>query len=95
MSENQKLSGKKNRISSDMGYLHEGHLALVREAVKSCDVVIVSILLTLCSLVQGEDFEQYPRDLTRDLSLLQKRKCTSCVCSFSQGYGIQKDTAPV
>ncbi len=53
-----------------MGALHEGHLALVREARVSSDVVIVSIFVNAKQFNDSGDLERYPRDLTADAAIL-------------------------
>ncbi|HUE83844.1 MAG TPA: pantoate--beta-alanine ligase [Pyrinomonadaceae bacterium] len=53
-----------------MGALHEGHLSLVREARRMCDVVVVSVFVNPAQFAPGEDYENYPRDLTNDTALL-------------------------
>src|SRR3989338_5322218 len=55
-----------------MGYLHEGHLALVRRAKKENDRVVVSIFVNPLQFGPKEDLNRYPRDLSRDLRLLRQ-----------------------
>ena len=67
-----------------MGYLHEGHLALVRQARKDNSALVVSIFVNPTQFGPGEDLGTYPRDLDRDLKLLEAEK-TDVVFVPSEG----------
>src|SRR5258706_10284611 len=54
-----------------MGYLHEGHLSLIRRAREECDHVAVSIFVNPAQFGANEDLSKYPRDLERDLRLIE------------------------
>jgi pantoate--beta-alanine ligase len=56
-----------------MGFLHEGHLALVDRARAVTRFVVMSIFVNPTQFVPGEDFELYPRDLGRDAALAERR----------------------
>ncbi|MFN3869960.1 MAG: pantoate--beta-alanine ligase [Aquificaceae bacterium] len=55
-----------------MGYLHEGHRELIRTSKIQDDITIVSIYVNPLQFGEGEDFERYPRDLERDMSICEE-----------------------
>lgn len=55
-----------------MGYLHEGHLSLIRRAREQCTSVVASIFVNPTQFAPSEDLEAYPRDIPRDLRLLEQ-----------------------
>lgn len=57
-----------------MGYLHEGHLSLLKECKAKADVTIVSIFINPAQFAPNEDFNIYPRDIERDKKLLLEHK---------------------
>ncbi|MCX8015457.1 MAG: pantoate--beta-alanine ligase [candidate division WOR-3 bacterium] len=66
--------GKTIGFVPTMGYLHEGHLSLVRIARKKSDYVVVSIFVNPTQFGPKEDFARYPRNFARDKQLLIKEK---------------------
>ena len=83
-----RLARKSIGFVPTMGNLHQGHIALVREAKKYCDVVVVSIFVNPTQFGVGEDFEKYPRTLEADSQLLADAGCDMIFApSVQQMYG--------
>jgi pantoate--beta-alanine ligase len=67
--EGPRRQGQTIGLVPTMGYLHEGHLSLLRAARAECDVVVMSLFVNPTQFGPGEDLERYPRDEERDLRL--------------------------
>ncbi len=67
-----KSQGKTIGFVPTMGFLHLGHLSLVRESCRRADKTVVSIFVNPAQFGPGEDFKDYPRDLKKDSELLER-----------------------
>jgi len=70
-SESRRLQGGKIAFVPTMGYFHEGHLSLMKEAKKMADCVVVSIYVNPTQFGPKEDFSKYPRNFDRDLKMAE------------------------
>ena len=73
-SETARYHGERIAFVATMGFLHEGHLCLVRDAQMRGDQVVVSVFVNPEQFSPGEDFATYPRDFERDRALLAKER---------------------
>jgi pantoate--beta-alanine ligase len=75
VAEKLRLKGKRIAVVPTMGYLHDGHLSLIKLAREKSDLVIVTVFVNPTQFAPSEDFERYPRDPQRDRRLAQVAGC--------------------
>ncbi len=104
LSQRIREEGKTISFVPTMGYLHEGHLSLIRQARKDSDVLVISIFVNPAQFGAGEDYNRYPRDLERDKKLAEQEGADilfvpSSKEMYPQGYHtfieVEKLSAPL
>eukprot|EP00889_Picochlorum_renovo_P004235 jgi/Picre1/31265/NNA_006619.t1 len=74
-SRSKRSNGLRVGFVPTMGYLHEGHLSLLRAARESCDIVIASIYVNPTQFSVQEDFSIYPKNIEEDIAKLNSVSC--------------------
>lgn len=75
-----RCSGKRVAFVPTMGFLHEGHLSLMRIARRHADIVVASIFVNPTQFGPNEDFDHYPRDLQQDEDLCRQEHVDVVFC---------------
>jgi len=91
VAESLRVQGRRIGVVPTIGYLHEGHLSLVRLARSHCDTVVVTLFVNPTQFGPTEDFERYPRDLDRDQKLAVQAGADILFCPdtkevYTQGH---------
>jgi len=103
-SEAQRLEGKKIAFVPTMGFLHDGHLSLVREGKKRGDVVVVSIFVNPIQFNQQTDFAKYPKNFEQDRKMLEDIGTDALFCpeasemypeGFQTSVAVEKVSQPL
>ncbi|OUM89681.1 MAG: pantoate--beta-alanine ligase [Bacillus thermozeamaize] len=68
----ERQAGKQIGLVPTMGYLHAGHLSLIRKAREECDCVVMSLFVNPLQFGENEDFDRYPRDFERDRTMAEE-----------------------
>lgn len=71
----QRSKGKSVGFVPTMGFLHDGHVSLIKRAAVECDVVITSLFVNPTQFAPHEDFDSYPRDFEHDYNLAKNAEC--------------------
>jgi pantoate--beta-alanine ligase len=90
-SEGERCAGRRIALVPTMGFLHEGHLSLVRQGKISADRLVVSLFVNPTQFGPDEDLALYPRDIERDRALLEKEGADvlfypSASAMYPEGY---------
>ncbi len=90
-----RAAGRRIGLVPTMGCLHEGHASLMSRARKDCSLTVVSIFVNPAQFGPNEDYDQYPRDLQRDMEALERAEVdllfhpeTSTI--YPEGHGAQR-----
>jgi pantoate--beta-alanine ligase len=76
--------GRRVGLVPTMGFLHEGHLSLVRASRRRADITVASIFVNPLQFGPREDFKEYPRDLDRDSRLLEGEGVDALFCPTAE-----------
>ena len=97
---NVRAAGKTIAFVPTMGFLHEGHLSLLEEGRRRGDLLVLSIFVNPTQFGQGEDFEDYPRDLHQDCALAKKAGvdvifAPTTAAMYPQGYATEVNVSGI